>query len=48
MKKYETRSDEWHTAWINPHVPSLEVDTERDFFPVFLHFIKYTKPTKLS
>jgi len=27
-KKYETRTDEWHTAWINPRVPFLGVDTE--------------------
>jgi hypothetical protein len=27
-KKYETRTDEWHTAWINPQFPSLRVDTE--------------------
>jgi hypothetical protein len=33
-KIYETRTDEWHTAWINPLVPSLGVDTERDFHPV--------------
>ena len=45
-KKYETRTDEWHTAWINPRVPSLGVDTERDFFPVVSSFIKNTKPTK--
>ena len=33
--------------WINLRVPSLGVDTERDFFPQwFLHFIKHTKPTK--
>ena len=32
-KKYETRTNEWHTAWINPRVPSLGVNTERDFFP---------------
>ena len=45
-KKYETRTNEWHTAWINPHVPSLGVDRERDFFPVISSFIKYSKPTK--
>jgi len=45
-KKYETRTDEWHTAWINPRVPSLGMDTERDFFHWFLHFINHTKPTK--
>jgi len=32
--------------WINPRVPSLGVDTERDFSPVVSPFIKYTKPTK--
>jgi len=45
-QKYETITDEWHITWINPRVPSLVVDTERDFLPVFLHFIKHTKPTK--
>jgi hypothetical protein len=33
-KIYETITDEGHTAWINPRVPSLGVDTERDFHPV--------------
>jgi hypothetical protein len=33
-KKYETRTYEWHATWINPRVPSLRVDTQRDFFPV--------------
>jgi len=37
-KKYETRTDEWHTLWINPRVPSLGVDTEREFFPVVPSF----------
>jgi hypothetical protein len=32
VKKYETRTAECHTAWINPRLPSLGVDTERDFF----------------
>ena len=45
-KIYETRNDEWHTAWVDPRVPSLWVDTERDFSQWFLHFIKHTKPTK--
>jgi len=45
-KKYETRSDEWHTAWINPHVPSLRVDTERDFFPVVSSFLQTYKSNK--
>jgi hypothetical protein len=34
----ETRTDEWHTARINPHVPFLGVDTERDFHPVVSSF----------
>jgi len=37
-KIYETRIDEWHTAWSNPRVPSLGVDTERDFHPVVSSF----------
>ena len=37
-KIYETRTDEWHTARINPHVPSLGVDTERDFHPLVSSF----------
>jgi hypothetical protein len=34
QEKYETRTNEWHVAWINPRVPSLGVDTEWDFRPV--------------
>jgi hypothetical protein len=30
-KRKETRNDERHTAWINPHLPSLGVDTVRIF-----------------
>ena len=45
-KKYKTRTNEWHTAWINPRVPSLGVNTERHFFPVVFHFIKHTETTK--
>jgi hypothetical protein len=41
-KKYETRTDELHTAWINPRVPSLGEDTELHFFQWFLHFSKHT------
>jgi len=37
-KIYETRTDEWHTAWSNPRVPSLGVDTERGFHPVVSSF----------
>jgi len=43
--KYETRTDEWITASINPRMPSLGLGTERDFHP-FLHFTKHTKPTQ--
>ena len=32
-KVHETRTHEWHTAWINPCVPSFGVDTERGFSP---------------
>ena len=32
-KIYEMRTDEWHTTWITPRVPSLGVDTERDLHP---------------
>ena len=46
IKKYETRTDEWHTAWINPCVPSLGVDTERDFFPVVSSFHQTHKADK--
>ena len=45
-KEYEARTDEWHTAWINPRVPSLGVDTERDFFPVVSSFHQTYKADK--
>ena len=45
-KKYETRTDKWHTAWINPRVPSLGVDTERDFLPVVSSFHETYKADK--
>ena len=45
-KKHETRNDEWHTAWINPRVPSLGVDTERDLFPVVSSFHQTYKDDK--
>jgi len=35
----ETRTDEWHTAWINPHMPFLGVDTEQDFLVSSFHQI---------
>ena len=34
----ETRNDEWHTTLINPRVPSLGLDRERDFHPVVSSF----------
>ena len=37
-KMYLTRTDDWHTAWINPRVPSLGVNTERDIHPVVSSF----------
>jgi hypothetical protein len=37
-KKYKTRNDEWHNAWINPRVSSLRVDRGRDFHPEFSLF----------
>ena len=45
-KKNEIRTDEWHTIWINPRVPSLVVDTERDFFPVVSSFHQTYKADK--
>jgi hypothetical protein len=47
QEKCVTRNDEWHSAWINPRLPSLGVEEKRFFFPQwFLHFMKHTKPTK--
>ena len=46
-KIYETESDEWHTAWINPRVPFLGVDTERDFHPVVSSFHQTYKADKI-
>ena len=45
-KIYETRTDEWHAAWINPRAPSLGVDTERDFLPVVSSFHQTYKANK--
>ena len=47
-EKYETRTDEWHTTWINPRVPSLLVGTEWDFFPVVSSFHQTYKADKRS
>jgi len=47
-KIYETRIDEWHTAWINLRVPSLGVDIERDFLPVVSSFHKTYKANKIK
>ena len=46
QKKYEKRTDEWLTAWINPRVLSLGVDTERDFFPLVSSFHQTYKADK--
>ena len=46
-KIYWTRTDEWHTAWINPRVPSLGVDTERDFHPVVSSFHQTYEANKM-
>jgi len=45
-KKYERRTDEWLTTWINPRVPSLGMDTEWDFFPVVSLFHQTYKADK--
>jgi len=45
-KIYETRTDEWHTIWINPRMPSLGVDTEQDFHPVVSSFHETYKEKK--
>ena len=42
----ETRSDEWHTAWINPRVSALGVDTERDFLLLVSSFHQTYKNEK--
>ena len=47
-KIYETRTDELHTAWINPCMPSLRADTERDFCPVVSSFHQTYKADKRS
>jgi hypothetical protein len=46
-KIYETRTDEWHTAWINPRVPSLGVFSVRDFHPVVCSFHQTYKADKI-
>ena len=43
---YETTTDEWHIAWINPRVPSLGVDTKRHFHPVVSSFYQTYKTDK--
>ena len=46
-KIHETRTDEeWHTAWINPRVPLLGVDTQRDIHPVVSSFHQTYKADK--
>jgi len=46
-KIYETRTDEWHTALINPRVPSLGVDTEGDFHPMVSSFHQTYRADKI-
>ena len=46
-KIYETRSDEWHTSWINPCISSLRVDTEGNFHPVVYSFHQTYKADKI-
>jgi hypothetical protein len=46
-KMYETRTDQWHTAWNNPRVPFLGVDTEQDFHPVDSSFHQTHKADKI-
>jgi hypothetical protein len=41
---YQTRTDEWHTIWIEPRLPSIGVHTKRDNFQWFIHSIQHTKP----
>jgi len=42
----KTKTDEWHTTWINPRVPSLGVDNELDFHPVVSLFHETYKADK--
>ena len=41
------KTDEWHTAWINPRVQSVGVDTERDFHPVASSFHQTYRADKI-
>jgi len=43
----ETRTDEWHTAWINPRMSFLVVDRERYFHPVVSSFHQTYKADKI-
>jgi hypothetical protein len=45
-KKYEKRTVEWHTACINPLLPSLGVDREREHFLVVFSFHQTFKADK--
>jgi len=44
----ETRTDEWHTAWINQRVPSLGVDKGRDFHPAVSSFYQTDTADEIS
>jgi len=46
-KIYETRTDEWHTAWISPRASFFRVDTERDFHPAVSSFHQTYKADKI-
>jgi len=46
-KIYETRTNEWHTAWINPGVPFRGMDRERDFHSVISSFHQTYKADKI-
>ena len=46
-KIYATRTDEWKTACINPCVPFLGMDTEREYQPVVSSFHQTYKTDKI-
>jgi hypothetical protein len=46
-KNIKTRTDEWHTVRMNPHLPPFIQDTERDFFPGVSSFHQTYKDDKI-
>jgi hypothetical protein len=46
-KIHENKTDEWHTAWINPRVPSLGLYPDQDFHPVVYSFHQTYKADKI-